>query len=104
MRMWMVDPKLLCRRHLLGEHVELHMFVGTIDMGNSLKGYVDNGLVEVHNIRSRHAQLVEEMIRRGYNHNSPLQDFDPWEEGRVDVEANHKDLLSRCEECRRLSQ
>jgi hypothetical protein len=44
------------------------------------------------------------MIRRGYNHNSPLQDFDPWEEGRVDVEANHKDLLSRCEECRRLSQ
>jgi hypothetical protein len=80
------------------------MFVGTIDMGNSLKGYVDKGLVEVHNIRSRHAQLVEEMIRSGYNHNSPLQDFDPWEEGRVDVEANHRDLIERCEECRRLSQ
>lgn len=24
MRMWMIDPKLLCRKHLLGEHNEIH--------------------------------------------------------------------------------
>ena len=23
MRMWMVNPKIMCRKHLLGEHVEL---------------------------------------------------------------------------------
>ena len=30
MRQWMVDPRLLCRKHLLGEHVENHMFIGTL--------------------------------------------------------------------------
>ena len=24
MRMWMVNPKMLCDQHLLGEHFELH--------------------------------------------------------------------------------
>jgi hypothetical protein len=28
--MWMVDPRLVCSKHLLGEHVELHMFVGCL--------------------------------------------------------------------------
>ena len=27
MRMWMIDPTLLCRKHLLGEHGELHKFI-----------------------------------------------------------------------------
>ena len=57
----MVDPKILCRRHLLGEHVELHMFVGSINKKISLDGYAKNSLVEVHNIKSRHSQLVKEM-------------------------------------------
>ena len=35
MRMWLVNPALLCRQHLLGEHVEMHMFAGHI-----LEGYV----------------------------------------------------------------
>ena len=25
MRMWMVNPKMMCNKHLLGEHVELHL-------------------------------------------------------------------------------
>lgn len=25
--MWGVDPSAMCRNHLLGEHVEMHMFV-----------------------------------------------------------------------------
>ena len=24
MRLWMIDPKLLCTQHLLGEHLEIH--------------------------------------------------------------------------------
>jgi len=28
MRMWMLNPKALCRKHLMGEHVEIHMLVG----------------------------------------------------------------------------
>ena len=56
----MIDPIMLCNKHLLGEHVELHMFVGTINKGKKLDGYKKNGLVEVHNIRSRHKELVGE--------------------------------------------
>jgi hypothetical protein len=26
MMMWMIDPVLLCRKHLLGEHGEIHKF------------------------------------------------------------------------------
>lgn len=26
MRMWKVDPKLLCRKHFVGEHGEIHKF------------------------------------------------------------------------------
>jgi Pyrimidine dimer DNA glycosylase len=31
MRMWLVDPRLMCSQHLLGEHVELHMLVGSLN-------------------------------------------------------------------------
>ncbi len=74
MRMWMVDPKLMCRKHLLGEHVEIHMFVSTILSGKSIKGYIKNNLIEPSKILERHEELVEEMKRRGYKHNSPLND------------------------------
>ena len=30
MRMWLVPPQLMCDQHLLGEHLEMHMFIGTI--------------------------------------------------------------------------
>jgi len=72
MRMWMVDPQILCRKHLLGEHVEIHMFVGTIFKGKSLAGYVKNNLVQPRSILNRHDELVREFSKRGYRHNSTL--------------------------------
>lgn len=72
MRMWMIDPKIMCRQHLLGEHVEIHMFIATMRRGKSVKGYLQKGLLEVHNLYARHEELVEEMNRRGYNHNSKV--------------------------------
>jgi ribosomal protein L44E len=98
--MWMVDPKILCNRHLLGEHVELHMFVGTINHDIALTGYGKNGLVEVHNIRSRHAELVKEMKRRGMNHKSPLPGFKMFKFGQVNKSKNMKELANRCENCK----
>ena len=102
MRMWNVDTKLLCRQHLLGEHNEVHAFVGTINKGISIKGYINNGLVDVYGIRFRHLQLEREMIRRGYKHNSPLPKFDAKQfsyPGIVDVEANLVELKKRCQHC-----
>lgn len=100
MRQWNVDPKFLCRQHLLGEHTENHMYIGCIKKGTSLNGYIKNGLVEVHNIKKRHDELAEEMIKRGYNHKTPIEDLKYQEIGHIDSEQNIKELYRRCERCR----
>lgn len=98
--MWNVDPSKLCRNHLLGEHVEMHMFVGAILKNKSLNGYINGGLVEVHNIQNRHDKLVVEILRRGYNHKSPLPKFHSYIAGKIDINKNIEDLRSRCKECK----
>ena len=102
MRDWKIDPTKLCRKHLLGNHVELHMFVGTIKKGTSIKGYIDMGLVEVHNIQKRHEEIVKELKRRGYNHQSPLIFYSDIARGCINIEKNIVDLSTRCKECSQL--
>ncbi|MBI5696527.1 MAG: hypothetical protein HZC51_12485 [Nitrospirae bacterium] len=92
----------MCRNHLLGEHAEMHMFVGCINKGMSIKGYVDKGLVDTSLIRKRHDQLAAEMARRGFSHKSPLPEFDIPAQGKVDVLANEAELARRCAACRAL--
>ena len=100
MRQWNVNPEFLCTKHLLGEHVESHMYVGCIKKGTSLKGYIDKGLVEVHHIKSRHDELVKEMIKRGMNHKTPIEEFTCQDAGYVDSEQNINELRTRCIKCR----
>lgn len=112
MRMWLVSPGEMCRRHLLGEHVELHMFLGSIAKGNSLEGYVSRGFFQADKLVERHEDLVKEMIRRGYRHNSLVSDSQKemlWNWMRenpgkciVDSEISRRELASRCEACRNL--
>lgn len=107
MRMWMVDPKIMCRQHLLGEHVETHMFVGTINKNKCLAGYFDNNLLIVEKLRSRHEEIVSEMEKRGMKHKSPLPEFvikDIHRGGFISKELNKKELFDRCENCRKLQQ
>jgi hypothetical protein len=106
MRMWMVNPKIMCNQHLLGEHVELHMFVGTLKKRISIEGYVRNGLVEPKSIISRHKQLAEEMKQRGMHHKSPLKKVNlrylPKETitAKVNISKSLADLLKRCKRCK----
>lgn len=102
MRMWMTNPKLMCRKHLLGEHVETHMLVGSINKKKSLDGFIYKGLIEPQNLKKRHKELANEMLRRGYNHDSPLPKFKTDLEGEVDVSQSVEDLIDRCEECKKL--
>ena len=102
MRMWNVTPQLMCRQHLLGEHVEMHMFTGVIRQGKSIQGYLDNQLVEVDKINERHNQLLKEMIKRGYKHNSKISNLKLPSIGFVDEKLNLEILRQRCKECRRL--
>ena len=101
----MVDPGIMCTRHLLGEHHEIHMFAGAIRRKQSMTGYIENGLLEPRSMKERHDVLVAEMDRRGYNHYSPLEQPDisylPTAEQRtkIDVAAAEKEIRRRCELC-----
>jgi len=102
MRMWCVNPSILCHHHLLGEHVELHMLVGSILKGTSLTGFIEDGLVDFSQIVSRHQELVEEMKKRGYRHQSPLPEFTaPVVKCKLDPEENLRELARRCPDCAR---
>ncbi|MFH0810825.1 MAG: pyrimidine dimer DNA glycosylase/endonuclease V [Pseudomonadota bacterium] len=98
--MWNIDPALMCDHHLLAEHLEMHMFAGALRRGKSLRGYLDGGLVEVHNIRRRHDALASEMARRGMRHRTPLEWNAPEPGGRVDRQRSRRELLERCARCR----
>lgn len=104
MRMWLCDPKILCRKHLLGEHLEQHMFLGSVKKGKKLDGFLTNNLFEPDSLFLRHEQLKNEMIARGYKHRSPMKEEDlDLSEERQKVKINKdkalRDLLSRCPEC-----
>lgn len=102
MRMWMVNPKFLCKNHLLGEHRELHTFIGTLKKGTSIEGYLRNKLLDPQRIYSRHSELVEEMKSRNYNHKSPLEIITvPNIIGEIDIKENVIELQRRCPECRK---
>lgn len=101
MRMWMVNPRILCRQHLLGEHLELHMTMGAVNKGISLRGYLSGDLLEPQNLHSRHEELVTEMLRRGYRHLSPLPtQRKPVQAHLIDRKAAQIELLRRCPNCR----
>lgn len=103
-RMWGVDPEVMCDQHLLGEHNEMHMLVGSIRKhphGEAIaKGHGEKGQVDTSLLQSRHDSLAEELESRGYNHDSPMSYTDELDFGTVDVERHRDMLADRCEECR----
>lgn len=109
MRMWMVPPGELCRKHLLGEHGELHKFLHNWQKKHKVDGRLAINAMEPSSYKARHDALAAEMIKRGYHHGSSLEqpDFsylpDEQQQFRVDVEQNRKLLLERCESCRLLA-
>lgn len=98
MRMWMIEPSSMCRKHLLGEHVEIHMIAGSLKKEKNLSGYKE--LIETHNLYKRHRELVNEMRKRGYSHKSPLTKVPRQKFGKISLKKSYTDLVERCELCR----
>jgi len=99
----MVDPRAMCRRHLLGEHVELHMAVAWIRCGRAVDGWVDGNCLEPASIGARHTDLATEMAYRGWNHASPLVQpligARQQPEARIDKAAAERELARRRKDC-----
>lgn len=109
MRMWMLDPKLLCDRHLLGEHGELHKHRPSFVKRHSIRGRIETPSgpqIEPKAMERRHDELAAEMLRRGFNHQSPFVQPslahlpENHRDARVDRVVSLEDLLRRCDRCR----
>ena len=75
MRIWDLPVEVLCRQHLLGEHRELHGIWNIYTKGK--QGYRNHPETKRWDgkllaLWHRHQAQVEEMARRGYNHQSDL--------------------------------
>jgi len=106
MRMWLVLPKFLCRKHLLGEHVEMHMIYGALkkNFDKSLKGLSDKKFINASLTKSRHDELAKELVARGYKHNSHMNDL-PNNHANFKSNINYVEsvyeLVRRCPECKK---
>ncbi len=103
-----IYPSELCDKHLLGEHNEIHKFVGWLKTGKSIDGWIDNNCVQLHDLDKRHDDLEAEMKRRGMNPDSPLDlsgiDWDEYDEHldfSIDQHLNGQMLKDKCDECKR---
>lgn len=99
--MWNIEPKLLCRKHLIAEHGEIHKAVGNLrHTGKWTNALVAKGYLDPSNFQSRHDQLVIEMLARGYKHLSPL-DVSGLDLPQVDIDVNKSlaDLKTKGCEC-----
>jgi Pyrimidine dimer DNA glycosylase len=106
--MWMVNPKLMCNKHLIGEHGELHKFLPSFRKGHKVDGRF-NPIIQMQfqRYQERHNSIAKEMINRGLNHKSPLENipdfsltYSEYYNKVVDIEVSIKDLKKRCEHCR----
>lgn len=75
MRIWDIEPARLCRKHLLGEHRELHGLWNILTQGkHGYRHHPETRRWEgrLAALYARHEALVGEMDRRGYRHATPL--------------------------------
>ncbi|MDD3497915.1 MAG: pyrimidine dimer DNA glycosylase/endonuclease V [Candidatus Moranbacteria bacterium] len=79
MRIWDIPVKHLCRKHLLGEHRELHGLWNILTKHKGKGGYsrhpeTKRWVGKLKALYSRHENLAREMEKRGYRHISLLDE------------------------------
>jgi hypothetical protein len=100
--MWMLNPRYMCQKHIVGEHGEIHKHRHNFVKKHSISGRI-NPVVQIEPLamKKRHDELAKHM-----NHKSPYELPDlshlPKAElnAKVDLEQSHIDLISRCEDFR----
>jgi len=103
----MVPVQYLCRKHLCGEHGELHKFLHNWRKKHRVDKRIQRNQMEPKSYKTRHDRLAKEMLHRDYNHKSPLDqpDFsylpEFQQEYKVDIKASLQELLDKCPECRK---
>lgn len=101
MRVWDLPVQYLCDKHLLGQHLEIHTMHSVIV--NNRKGYAKHPETmrwrgHEAELRGVHELTVREMIKRGFNHKSPL---DGTYDSNIQVLGQVDPLWRQIEELRR---
>lgn len=112
--MWMIDPELMCKQHIAGEHRELHALKGSLERTKpkydncekhrkNLTTLAEAGLIELKSLKEKHEELAKHLE----NHDSPIgeiptMEYLPEEAARAEVDRNKavRDLIDRPEACR----
>ena len=99
--MYNLYPTLLCDRHLLKEHMDIHMFKRALDLKVDICQEIKEGKIETHNLIKRHNELMVEIEARGYIHNTPIGKGEYKEQGKVDKTKVVAYLAIFCEDCKK---
>lgn len=103
--MWMVDPRLLCQRHLLLEHCHIHLFVSSVRKGHNIRRYLLKSLIDPSSIYRRHEELEDEIISRGGKLDSPLSEVECYAYSKwygsvtINIGRSMSDLSCTCLDC-----
>lgn len=102
--MWGIHPDYMCKKHIIGEHGEIHKHRHNFVKGHSILGRMYPVVqIDPKNMERRHDQLA-----RYLNHKSPYKqpDLSHYSEDllsfEIDIEQSRKDLMDRCPKCKEL--
>lgn len=104
-RQWLADPELMCKQHLLGEHLEAHIFLSKMQKGYSLEGFRKGSMFfGAEYIKYRHDKIAK-LLKQP--HKTPLWLGDLEEvnyplrnPNERDFAKSNSDLYGRCQKCR----
>ena len=79
MRIWDIEPKCLCNKHLVAEHRELHGLWNILTIHGGEGGYSKHPetlrwVGKAKALYLRHENLIVEFTSRGFKHNTPLDE------------------------------
>lgn len=108
MRMWMINPELMCIQHIVGEHGELHKFRHSFVKKHNMNKRMKLKQIFPQLMQVRHDELAKYLK----NHNSPYEQPDiSYLNNNEIVELTDKilnynieDLCKRCPECKRIME
>jgi len=111
MKMYLVNPEVMCSQHLEEEHRSIHVIGDMIKNNFDVEEFVDNKLFDLGQLKKRHDELEKEMEIRGCWNNNPLDIIVPKDHkyynvivnqrpmNNVDTYQNRKELLRHCSRC-----
>ena len=106
MRMWMLNITIMCKKHISGEHSEIHKHRKDFEREYSIKGRIEpQVLIQPKDMKNRHDKLAKALNHKSVYTQPDLQNYPTYQkEAKVDKWKSLVELYRRCENCRSIMQ